>query len=236
MTQKLLYYFEGFDESIIQLNDYIFESGFEFVKYDLKEFEIKFKHLLTDSDDHLQNKDSHYDISIPFFDGLIKSRYFNHDEILANRYIVFLDDKQLVKYENIEKENKELDNRVQDLINKLNLLKSGYFKLISVFPIEVIENENWQINDFPVVYSSPSKRLYSIYSFLSEDLREPQYFKGYLPIPKYLRLAFNSFIEHYNIEDEKLKFVILMIALESIFNKISSDPIQHIISRMLQFF
>src|SRR5205085_9197009 len=55
--------------------------------------------------------------------------------------------------------------------------------------------------------------------------------KGALVVPPYLQLAFNSFIEYYNVEDEKLKFVMLMIALESIFNKSNQEPIKHIISR-----
>ncbi len=47
----------------------------------------------------------------------------------------------------------------------------------------------------------------------------------------YLELALKSFLESYNIEDDKLKFVVLMIALESIFNRSKDEPIRHIISR-----
>lgn len=233
MAKKLLYYFEGFDNSILKLNDFISDDGFEFTRYDLKEFEIKFKHLLTERDDSIQyqNRVPDYDISVPFFDGLLKSKYFNHNEILDNKYVVFLDDKQVAKYQDMENENDyvELDIRVENLINKLKLFKSGYFKLISAFPIYT--KIDWHFNSFPVLYSFPSKIIFSIYTLAKEDFNELQYFKSRFSIPEYLRLAFSSFIECYNIEDEKLKFLMLIICLESIFNKSSKEPIMHIISR-----
>jgi hypothetical protein len=42
MLRELLYYFEGIDESIIKLNNYI-DNDFEFIRYDLKAFEKKYK-------------------------------------------------------------------------------------------------------------------------------------------------------------------------------------------------
>ena len=99
------------------------------------------------------------------------------------------------------------------------MLKSGHIKLISAFefPLDSESEFFWRI-----IFSSPLKDIKHTYSLTDEDLSKLKELKEWLEIPQYLKLAFNLFIEYYNIEDEKLRFVMLTIALESIFN-VSKD-------------
>jgi len=224
MTKELLlYYFEGLDESILKLNSYIFDDGFEFVKYDWNEFEEKFFYLFTIEGQSVRSEES-------FINALVNSRYFNAVEVARNNYAVFLIDNYFKKSSNSYKSG-DTHDRLNKLMAKLKLFKSGHIKLISSFDIS--EREEWHFSEFPTVYASPSKEenTYSSYSLNDRELPELKYFKDNLEIPAYLELAFNSFLEYYNIEDDKIKFIILMIALESIFNKSKDEPIRHIISR-----
>jgi hypothetical protein len=50
-------------------------------------------------------------------------------------------------------------------------------------------------------------------------------------VPDLLKLAVDSFELSYEAPNSKMKFVLLMMGLESIFNKSSQDPISHILSR-----
>lgn len=42
MIKEVLYYFEGLDESILKLNEYLIDGPFEFKKFTLDEFKNKF--------------------------------------------------------------------------------------------------------------------------------------------------------------------------------------------------
>lgn len=232
MTKELLlYYFEGLDESILKLNPYISDNGFEFIKYDLNEFEEKFIHLFIEGQS-IKSEEFVGDISVTFQNALVNSRYFNADEIVRkDKYVLFLVDNHFGK----SSSNYTPDNthdRLNKLIAKFKLFKTCHLKLISSF--DIFERAKiWHFGVYPTVYTSPSKEdeVYLKYSLSNIDLSELKYFNDNLLIPEYLSLAFNSFLEYYNVEDKKIKFILLMIALESIFNKSKDEPIRHIISR-----
>lgn len=229
MNETLLYYFEGIDETILKLNPFISNQGFEFVKYSLNEFERIFIHLFTDDTKHFMKHGDFLDdgTSVFFFNSVVNSRYFNSDEIFRkNNYAIFLRDIDCGKYS-----TEDRNRRLKILIAKLKLHKSGHINLISSSNIYK-SKEEWHFPEFPTVYAYPSKEenSFSLYC-LDEGFPDLKFFEQELLIPDYLELAFNSFLEYYHIEDEKLKFVILIIALESIFNKSGQDPIAHIISR-----
>jgi hypothetical protein len=201
MLEELLYYFEGLDDSIIKLNDYIFDSGFEFVRYTLEEFEKKYRRKFREVIPH----NYLYNCLL----GLNRLGCINGREIFENKYVIFLDDKHKNYIE--EEEEKEVNYRVNKLIENLKLFKSGHIKLISAFEFP-LESEFEFIG--PIIYSPPLKYYtYLKYSLSDTDPLELKVFKEQLTIPPYLQLAFNSFIEYYNIEDVKLKFIMLMIAL-----------------------
>ena len=79
MIKEVLYYFEGLDESICKLNDFLIDENFEFKKFTLAEFFDKFKELILIK----ENDDYGYDYVIPSLDitlaqavGLDDLKYF----------------------------------------------------------------------------------------------------------------------------------------------------------------
>lgn len=223
--ELLLFYIEGVDDSILKLNPFISKKGFEFIKYSLDEFEEKFIHFFTDEKERMSADES----NTLFINSLVNSKYFNFNEIYhKNECVIFLR-VHLAKSLN-EECLAEINEDLDELIRELKLLKKGHVKLISSF--DILQRDRWHFPDLPTSYELPSKKInYLKYSLQDADSSMLKFFSTQLLIPEYLRLAFNSFFESYNIEDEKLKFVMLMICLESVFNKSNQDPITHIISR-----
>jgi hypothetical protein len=214
MLKQLLYYFEGLDDSVLKLNDLITNKGFEFIKCTLKDFERKYKRKFTAliSVNH----------PLDFWGGLSQLRCFNKD-ILKDGYIIFLDDKHKNYLED------ELDDRVKKLIENFKLFKSGHVKLVSAFEFPFpSESEFFG----PIIYSALSANGYKRYSVESIDnsLELLKIFKEQIEIPAYLTLAFNSFLDYYNVEDYKVKLIMLMICLESIFN-VNKENITETLSR-----
>lgn len=239
MIKELLYYIEGLDESILKLNPYLVDSGFEFVPYNLEKFEKTFRDLFPIREDYYEDKSSKLP-TLSFLDGLWNSRYFNHWEICKNKYVIFLNDKSLYKSiydENIAEKGKlsdDIDNEVNELIKKLKLFKKEHIKLLSSFEFKTDDQEILRCN--PVSYSSPlaKNKINKQYHLDDNNIVEFQTLKIPESIPSYLELAFKSFFESYNIEDGKLKFVILMICLESIFI-ISKKDITKTLSQNVSF-
>ncbi len=72
--------FMGVDKTILNLNPYLKDYGFEFIKVDYKLFEESFSRFLKfDRLDNQKLKDSNTGdiISLKFYDALSKSEYFN---------------------------------------------------------------------------------------------------------------------------------------------------------------
>ncbi len=212
MLKQLLYYFEGLDESILNLNKCIVEDDFEFEKYTLEQFEKKFKRRFKNI-----IQENH---PLGFVGAVSRLGCFNK-EIFQNGYILFLNDNTKNPLEDA------IDIRLENLIQNLKFFKHGHIKLVSAFEFPSEES------DFigPVIFSSPSKEIKNRYTLSNEDILKIKFFKQQYKPHQYIELAFHTFLESYNIEDEKLKFVVLMVCLESIFNKSKDEPIRHIISR-----
>jgi hypothetical protein len=228
MIKEVFHYFEGLDESIQKVNDYIASYHFEFKKYTLDEFREKFSDLISikereDYDDTIL-PDLGFSLSFAF--GLDDLKYFNQDQILRDRYIVFLryaelekdpvtqikEGQELLKSGNFEN---EVNDKARKLIEKLKLFKSGHIKLLSSF--EITDN----LRCIPNSYSPPSKnKKYIKYSLKETNVEDLKFFKNQFEVgsSSYLNLSFNSFLESYNIENEKLKFIMLMVCLESVYN------------------
>ncbi len=122
----------------------------------------------------------------------------------------------------------EISNYVKELIRKLRLFKKGQIEFQGYFSIFT--------EDRKVIskYKTPKKPVWGVYQIEDTDMSSlEKLLSEDLQIPTLLKLAIESFELAYDTTDTKVKFVLLMIGLESIFNRSSQDPVKHIISRHL---
>jgi len=225
MLKEVFYYFEGLDESIEQLNKYLVDDHFEFKKYTIPEFKEKFKTIIQirETGSYDDTIEASLGFSLGFAIGLDDLKYFNQSQIVNDKNVVFLryvefEEDKLTKTIEGESDNfeNEVNNRVKKIIEKLKLLKSGHIKLISAFEFTT------DLGCIPISYSHSSKNKNYLKYFLNDnDIVEFKALINQLEISSssYLSLAINSFFESYNIENERLRFVMLMICLESILAK-----------------
>jgi len=122
----------------------------------------------------------------------------------------------------------EIRKYAYQLIRKLRLFKSGQIDFQGYFSI--LKNDRRVIRK----HKTPAIPIYGKYRIEDSDIAVLEKFLSEdLSIPDLLRLAIESFELAYRTTDLKIRFVLLMIGLESIFNRSGNDPIQHIISRHL---
>lgn len=117
---------------------------------------------------------------------------------------------------------------VHQLIRKLRLYKEGEIHFHGSFSIC---KENRKVISKRLMHRKPVGGSYTIKEF---DLPElSKLLSADLKVPELIQLAINSFELAYDTSETKVKFVLLMIALESIYNRSSQEPIKHIIARHL---
>jgi len=249
------YHIQGLDESVLCLNPLIKEEGLEFIKFSFLEFQNKFhKYFLSEFDElsesttsvSFNDKEIYSGVSMTFESIIHHSSLICSFELEGSGYLILLKDiivinSDINEIEEVEIESeideddyfdyeKYLTPKIKSLINKLRIFKKGHLKLISCFTI-YRSNEFIRLTEsynIPVSYDFKNYR----YRIDLEDLDFiSSHIQKELSIPPLLELAFDSFNESYNIDHLKLKYVTLIIALESIFNRSGQDPIQHIISR-----
>ena len=107
------------------------------------------------------------------------------------------------------------------------MIKPGHIKTISEF--EFTDD----LGCIPISHSYSSKNVnYKKYFFDDDDVKVFERLrKSFAERPPYLNLALESFFESYNIENGKLRFVMLMVCLESIFIISENDKIGETIAK-----
>jgi Apea-like HEPN len=116
-------------------------------------------------------------------------------------------------------------NGVFKLLSLLRLLNGGHLRIVSLlykdldtcYDVNVQSTENYLIDEN---YKVIDNNLESI-----SELMRFEY-----SIAPFIKLALDSFNESYNVKNEKLRFILLTIALESIYSTKSQD-ITHILAR-----
>ena len=249
---ELFYFLEGVDDSILSINDVIKDLQLEFIKFSYKEFEKKFaKFFLHEESDtkkvtvtlSIEDKSIYEKVSVKFQDAILNSNLITADTLNKMGYIILLEDHafQIVSDIEVPDESEfgeidpeEIDNQrigpihLLDFIDKLRLVGKGHIRFVSSFICS--EDGKWDIagiSNLPVFFRW--KNRYQINISDTAALRKK--LLNDLIIPPLIQLAFDSLNEVYEIQNDKVKFIVLMIALESIYNKTGDIPINHIISR-----
>jgi hypothetical protein len=234
------------DWSITKINSIIRKDGYEFICVSLNKLELDFSEVFNISREFkpkqnvLKGLDHGINVISEQFEGALKF-YFT----LSPGYENQAPDSDIYLLKRLKNtftevgENyisigesslaeSQISNYVNDLIRKLRLYKKGQIAFqgyFSIFKEERRVISNYKTQKFPIlgIYHIEDSDIPSLDKLLNNRLQ----------IPSILDLAIESFELAYETSDNKLRFVLLMIGLESIFNRSSNDPIKHIISRHL---
>lgn len=235
------------DWTITKLNPIIRKHGYEFVSITLQKLELEFSEVFNISREF---KPRQYIVKSFETEGLnVISDQF--DEALKYYFILhpggenYPPDHEVYLLKRIKNsfteqgENYilvgeassaqiEISNYVNQLIRKLRLYKKGQIEFQGYFSIFT--------QDRRVIskYKTPKKPIWGVYQIDDNDIADlEKLLNEKLEIPTLLQIAIESFELTYETTDLKVKFVLLMSGLESIFNRSSQDPVKHVISRHL---
>ena len=236
--------FQDVDASILKLNPTMEKYGYQFICISIKEFESDFSHLVglkkgfeSKEITHLSDVDIY--VSSEFIHAIINfygNKFFGKT-LKKNEFILL---KKLEDYEQIVMNGSvntsgaikclaSLRSFSSVLLTQLRLLSVGPIYLLGVFQIEKIER---------FVTSSmlgPTKHNTLMGDFDIQDEQADEFERtfnaNFTPTPL-TELAINNYNLAYDITDQKTRYVVLSICLESLFN-VSKDQITHTISRHL---
>jgi hypothetical protein len=230
---------ENIDNSIIAINNYVRDNGYEFVEVEITELESKFSNLFHlpetyDRTSEIQINDQK--VSKQFYDLFSKSRLYNKDSRVTGRIVLL---KRVKKFEQkISGEHVNLKTPTsilfetsefsRVLVRKLRLFKKGDIRFYKVFHKEEFTNQIY--NSLSQTNNNNSGELYSV---TEEEIIELLIHLNEINFENQLcNLGLKNFELTYNIYDYSVKYISLMTVLESIFNK-GRDQITHIVSRHL---
>lgn len=235
------------DWTITKLNPIIKNDGYEFVAITLQNLELNFSEVFNISrvfkpKQHIVKSFESEGVNVisEEFEGALKYYFALHPGSEDNPpdHEVYL--LKRVKNSLTERGNTyfligesasaqiEISNFVNGLIRKLRLFKKGQIEFQGYFSI--LTKDRKVISK----YKTPKKPLWGVYQIEDSDIPSlEKLLSEDLQIPTLLKLAIESFELAYDATDPKVKFVLLMSGLESIFNRSSQDPVKHIISRHL---
>ena len=213
-------------DSILKLNPVIKKYGFVFEAYNSSEFFSKFDRIISFGSE-LRDRTGLYRLfSIgPMFDLNVGDKLPMVLLKSINSYrIIRMETNQEVS--TIQKNQKAFVNK---LVTVLRLYKNGMMEETMEFQYD-INTKKWgsiginkmRKNFIADEYTIDDNDVEKIALLLSKDIK----------IKPLSKLAFESFNEYYSIEQMSLKYVTLMTALESVFNK-GKDQIAHTCSRHL---
>lgn len=231
------------DISILSLNKIIKKDGYEFVPIKLSELEISFSEVFYIPREYKPSffkGNAIFNLTTDRFKEALKY-YFalnlysedgNHDDEVyllkkINNCFIEQGDNYILLNESILAES-ELVKYVKRLMRILRLYKKGQIEFQGYFSI--FKNERRVISK----HKTPKTPIHDKngYKISDDDLDNlNSLLRTELEIPELLTLALESFELTYETEYPKIKFVLFMIALESIFNRSSHEPISHILSR-----
>jgi Apea-like HEPN len=231
--RKIYALFRNVDESILKLNQYM--TGYQFVKFDLSEVEKEFYQLFGLPKDFTAQQFISFDgkeLTKDFYDAIINSHLTEWD-VLERGYMIFLeiceleqDENEQIKTDNSRQNLSTTFEYVNHLVKCLRLIFSGYVAATTIFEIN-LSNKH--------IFSKISDGL-NLIREKNLDIDESKFeqfdnlIKKSFPDINDLSLAVENFDTSYRIEDKRVRFIILITALESILN-FGRDQIAHTIAR-----
>ena len=245
--------FSNVDATITKINSIVKDDGYEFIPISLHELELKFsevfnisrnynskknilKSISREEDGNLNTVSKQFDEALKIYFNLRK--YSNNALEIGPDYEVYLlkrnENVYIKKTDNYriinkpEEAQKKLFNFSKELIKKLRLFKNGQINLQGYFSI--LKEEREVISK----YKTPIQPLYAVKKYTIEDdeLEDlKKILENEIEVQEYLKLAIKSFELAYETPKKKIRFVLNIMALESIFNRGSRDPIAHIMAR-----
>ncbi len=235
------------DWTITKLNPIIKNDGYEFVPITLQKLELNFSEVFNISREFKPNqrivksieKDGFNMISDQFQDALKyyftlhpgSEEYPPDHEVYLLKKITNTYTEKGESYFLIDEPTSaqiKITDYAAQFIRKLRLYKSGQIDFQGCFSI--FKEDRHVISK----YKTPRNPIWGLYTVDDSDLESiNKLLDNKIYIPELLKLAIESFELAYDSTNPKIKFTILMMGLESIFNRSSQEPIKHIISRHL---
>ncbi len=213
-------------ESFLKLNPIIEKYGFVFESYDYDNLIKNFKSIICFGVEPKNNADIKYYFQLsPMYDG----------DVIFEKPMIFLKSIESIEAR-IEKTSLPIQKIIQQdsafverLISILRLYKEGMIEKNMEFSYDVETERIGQFNYY--VHKRPF--LYKEYIIDDGDVAEfERKLDSNIVINELSQLAYDSFMLSYTIDNNKVKYILLMIALESLFNR-GNDQIAHTISRHL---
>ena len=241
-------YFETFGllinigDSILKLNPIISRKGFKFIKLTLKEFEKDFIELLGLPRNYASNimfklGNPEQLVTKEFYNAMSYRNYFNNIFTSELGFIYLLKStkkgffikkgKYLNPTENSTGLSK-MDRFTKDLVSQLRLLNPMYIDYQCIFNKSIKSNQIIGTLNRNVL----KKFEESLYEIKDEDLKIISKLIRNPSLHKSCEIALESYELSLNINNPKVKFMILMMGLESLFN-LGKDQIRHTLARHL---
>ncbi len=233
--------FRNCDDSILLLNPFLRSKGYIFIKMELNEIEDKFHQLFSVPDRKMGTdtmKFGNAEVSEAF--GMI---IFNHSSYtdyffgdLTEHYFAYLltyiDQIKFTDesyYKQIMKFSYDINQFANELLCNLRLIEEGDIEstmTICVNEDNTVPHKLWKEELFKrnKVTSIKKETLDNLIELISNNA----YCK--LNNSDLTGLSIQTFLSAYKINDSRIRYLTLMICLESIFN-VSKDQISHTISR-----
>jgi hypothetical protein len=230
--------FFNVDSSVLKLNHVIYKLGFKFIKCSIEEFEQKFSLLYLLEKGSKQKGivtfEHKYDISKEFFVALSKQPYgyqiaFKGEVFLLQRLEAhsFQLENNKMKAEKILTPISHTHRTAHNILRTLRLIASG--------DINIIFDATLSKNDFQPLSHSWSNKNYGEVTTIIDDDTISKFERLYPAEPStfdYIKLAEDNFFLSCETTNVKLKYILLITCLESLFN-LGRGQIAHTISNQL---
>ncbi len=225
------------DETILKINPIIHKFGYEFISLTIKELEQKFSDLIFDIYPGNINPKDNPEISSEFHGGYFTSPLFDHEVFFSKGKIYFL---KSINHSIAVKEGfgivgtiggneayKDIDSFADYLITNFRILKEGTVKRIATFQFyetggRYMHGFDTSERTFGQRFIIEDKDIPILQKLLSKDFK----------INSIYELAIKNLNLSYDIKNLETRYITLMTALESLFNR-GRDQITHIVSRHL---
>ena len=231
-----LYY--NVDSSILKLNPVISKLGFKFINCSIEEFEQKFS-LLYLLEKGSKQKGSvtfehKYELSQEFFGALSKQSYGHQIACKGEVFLLQRLEEHIFQVENNKMEVEKLSAPIADTHRTAhNILRT--LRLITSGDIAIIFDVLLSKKDHKPLGYSWSHKNFGVEISTIEDGTLSKFERVYPAEPSsfdYIRLAEDNFFLACETSNFKMKYILLMTCLESLFN-LGRDQIAHTISRHL---
>lgn len=230
--------FYNVDSSILTLNPVISKLGFKFIRYSIEEFEQKFSllyiHESVTRHEGTVTFEHEYVLSQEFFDALSKQSYGYQIAFKGEVFLLERLESHAFQVENRQMDVAKLSKPIADthgtahyILRTLRLITSGDIAII--FDV-LLSKKDYK----PLSYSWSHKNYGEETTKINEDtlLKFESVYPASPSTLDYIKLAEDNFFLSCETANPKLKYILLMTCLESLFN-LGRDQISHTISRHL---